>query len=185
MKLLITLATAFICYTSSISTASAAIASWYGGGEPLNSHTASGELFNPNAMTAAHRTLPFGSKVRVTNKRNNESVVVRINDRGPFVKGRIIDLSKGAARAIHCPGLCDVRIDLLERGGSKVVPKYIDDILTNNNYPVTDVTDKQTCKRYRTCYRNGRHSRRWFKRHHSSYNEFTNTPSFAYLESRN
>jgi len=52
---------------------------------------------NPSALTAAHRTLPFGSKVKVTNQRNGKSVVVRINDRGPFIKGRVIDLSKGAA----------------------------------------------------------------------------------------
>lgn len=68
-------------------------ASWYA----LHSRTASGERMNPAAMTAAHRSLPFGSHVRVTNKRNGRSVVVRINDRGPFVRGRIIDLSKAAA----------------------------------------------------------------------------------------
>ncbi|WP_061972840.1 septal ring lytic transglycosylase RlpA family protein [Aureimonas sp. AU40] len=68
-------------------------ASWYA----LTSRTASGERMNPSAMTAAHKTLPLGSKVKVTNLRNNRSVVVRINDRGPFIKGRLIDLSKGAA----------------------------------------------------------------------------------------
>ena len=68
-------------------------ASWYA----LTSKTASGERMNPNAMTAAHPTLRFGTKVRVTNKKNGRSVVVRINDRGPFTRGRIIDLSKGAA----------------------------------------------------------------------------------------
>jgi len=62
--------------------------------------TASGVRFNPNAMTAAHRTLPFGTKVRVTNKRNGKSVVVTINDRGPFIRGRIIDLSNAAAGVI-------------------------------------------------------------------------------------
>lgn len=68
-------------------------ASWYA----MNSKTASGERMNPSAMTAAHRNYRFGSKIRVTNKRNGKSVVVRINDRGPFVKGRIIDVSKAAA----------------------------------------------------------------------------------------
>ena len=68
-------------------------ASWYA----LHSRTASGETMNPAAMTAAPRPLPFGTKVKVTNKRNGRSVVVRINDRGPFAKGRIIDLSKAAA----------------------------------------------------------------------------------------
>ena len=68
-------------------------ASWYA----LTSRTASGERMNPAAMTAAHRTLPFGTRVKVTNQHNGRSVIVRINDRGPFVKGRIIDLSKAAA----------------------------------------------------------------------------------------
>ena len=68
-------------------------ASWYA----LHSKTASGERMNPSAMTAAHRSLPFGTKLKVTNQRNGRSVVVRINDRGPFIKGRMLDLSKGAA----------------------------------------------------------------------------------------
>jgi rare lipoprotein A len=71
-------------------------ASWYA----LHSRTASGERMNPAAMTAAHRSLPFGSRVQVTNQRNGRSVIVRINDRGPFVRGRIIDLSKAAARRL-------------------------------------------------------------------------------------
>ena len=71
-------------------------ASWYA----LRSRTASGEMMNPSAMTAAHRSLPFGTKVRVTNKRNGKAVIVRINDRGPFIKGRIIDLSEAAAREL-------------------------------------------------------------------------------------
>jgi rare lipoprotein A (peptidoglycan hydrolase) len=62
---------------------------------------ASGGMFNPNALTAAHRTYPFGTRVRVTNVRNGLSVVVTINDRGPFVRGRIIDLSLAAAKAIQ------------------------------------------------------------------------------------
>lgn len=75
-------------------------ASWYA----LTSKTASGERMNPAAMTAAHRTLPFGTKVRVTNNRNGRSVVVRINDRGPFVRGRVIDVSKAAARSLGFVG---------------------------------------------------------------------------------
>jgi rare lipoprotein A len=71
-------------------------ASWYA----LKSRTASGEMMNASAMTAAHRSLKFGTKVRVVNKRNGKSVVVRINDRGPFIKGRIIDVSKAAARQL-------------------------------------------------------------------------------------
>lgn len=71
-------------------------ASWYA----LNSKTASGEQMNPNAFTAAHRNLRFGTKVKVTNRKNGKSVVVRINDRGPFTKGRLIDLSKAAANKL-------------------------------------------------------------------------------------
>jgi rare lipoprotein A len=71
-------------------------ASWYA----LHSRTASGERMNPHALTAAHRTLPLGTHVRVTNKRNGKAIVVRINDRGPFVRGRIVDLSRAAARAL-------------------------------------------------------------------------------------
>ncbi len=68
-------------------------AAWYA----LHSRTASGERMNPASLTAAHRTLPLGSKVRVTNEKNGKSLVVRINDRGPFIRGRVLDLSKGAA----------------------------------------------------------------------------------------
>lgn len=74
--------------------------------------TASGERFDNNAMTAAHRTLPFGTKVRVTNSNNGKSVVVRINDRGPFIKGRIVDLSRESARRIGMigPGIAPVTV---------------------------------------------------------------------------
>jgi rare lipoprotein A len=75
------------------------MASFYGA-ELAGNRTASGERFNPSAMTAAHRTLPMGTKLRVTNKANGKSVVVRINDRGPFAKNRIIDVSRGAAERI-------------------------------------------------------------------------------------
>lgn len=72
------------------------LASYYKSGKK----TANGERFNPNGLTAAHRTLPFGTRVRVTNLRNGKSVVVRINDRGPFIRGRVIDLSLGAANFV-------------------------------------------------------------------------------------
>lgn len=75
-------------------------ASWYA----LTSKTASGERMNPSAMTAAHRSLPFGTRLKVTNKRNGRSVVVRVNDRGPFIKGRVLDLSRGAANALGFVG---------------------------------------------------------------------------------
>jgi hypothetical protein len=69
-----------------------------------------GERMNPGALTAAHPSLPFGTKVRVTNKHTGRSVVVRINDRGPFVKGRVIDLSPAAAKAIGVGGIAQVSL---------------------------------------------------------------------------
>jgi rare lipoprotein A len=72
--------------------------------------TASGEAMDPDALTAAHRTLPFGTAVTVTNRDNGRSVVVRINDRGPFVRGRVIDLSPAAARALSVDGLAWVSL---------------------------------------------------------------------------
>lgn len=79
---------------------------------------ASGGWFNPNAMTAAHKTLPFGTKVRVTNRNNGRSVVVTINDRGPYIKGRIIDLSKAAAKQVGmtASGVAPVSVAVLGRG---------------------------------------------------------------------
>lgn len=87
------------------------VASWYG--EPFHGRkTASGERYNMHAMTSAHKTLPLGTYVRVQNLNNNRKVVVRINDRGPFVRGRIIDLSLKAARTIgiHNTGTAPVKI---------------------------------------------------------------------------
>ncbi len=81
-------------------------ASWYA----LTSKTASGERMNPAKLTAAHKTLPFGTKLKVTNPKNGKSVVVRINDRGPFIRGRVLDLSKAAAQ----------RIGIISRGHGKV-----------------------------------------------------------------
>jgi rare lipoprotein A len=75
------------------------------------SGTASGQKLNPQALTAAHRTLPFGSKVKITNKHNGRSVVVTINDRGPFVRGRVIDVTPAAARVLGFSGLAQVSID--------------------------------------------------------------------------
>lgn len=77
--------------------------------------TASGQPFNPDAMTAAHRTLPFGTRLRVTNVQNGRSVIVRVNDRGPFHGGRILDVSKGAAQQIGMirSGTARVRIERL------------------------------------------------------------------------
>jgi len=92
------------------------IASWYGY-DGSGNRTASGERYNPEGLTAAHRSLPMGTKIRVTNTRNGRSVVVRINDRGPYIRGRIIDLSAGAARLLGMigSGLAPVSLEVLGR----------------------------------------------------------------------
>ena len=89
------------------------IASVYSGGL-----TANGEHAHAGGMTAAHRSLPFGTMVRVTNEHNGRSVVVRINDRGPFVHGRIIDLMPAAARALGFSGLAHVDVTVIGRHGA-------------------------------------------------------------------
>ena len=88
-------------------------ASWYG--RIFQSHkTASGELYDMNQFTAAHRTLPIGSWVKVTDLKTDRSVVVRINDRGPVARSRIIDLSYGAAKILSMKGVDQVRLDVLQ-----------------------------------------------------------------------
>ena len=102
---------ALACLVLSVTPARSEIASWYG----LGFHgrlTANGERFDQNAFTAAHRSLRFGTRVRVINAATGRSVVVRINDRGPFVAGRSIDLARGAARVIGC-GTCRVALQPL------------------------------------------------------------------------
>jgi rare lipoprotein A len=76
------------------------------------SGTASGQRLNPGALTAAHKTLPFGTKVRVTNHKNGKTIVVTINDRGPFVRGRIIDLTPAGGRALGFSGLAPVTVEI-------------------------------------------------------------------------
>ena len=92
------------------------MASYYGY-DGSGNRTASGQRFNPEAMTAAHRSLPFGTQVRVTNTRNGRSVVLRINDRGPYIRGRVIDVSAGAARILGMmgSGVAPVHIEVLGR----------------------------------------------------------------------
>ena len=82
--------------------------------------TANGESYNPRGISAAHKRLPFSTRVAVINRRTGRSIVVRINDRGPFVKGRIIDLSKGAARALGGGDLAPVCVRVLKYGGQTV-----------------------------------------------------------------
>ena len=101
----------FSMLACSSATAEAGIASVYAysGGK-----TASGERANPGGLTAAHRTLKFGTQVRVTDRRNGRNVVVRINDRGPFVRGRVIDITPAAARALGFSGLAPVTVDIAQ-----------------------------------------------------------------------
>src|SRR3954469_14323989 len=87
-------------------------ASWYGPGFH-GKRTANGERFNTHALTAAHKTLPFGTQLRVTNERTGQSVVVRINDRGPYAHGRVIDLSKAAAETVGISGVGKVTLAAL------------------------------------------------------------------------
>jgi|SRR6185312_1105691 len=100
------------------------MATWYGKWFQ-GKETTSGERFNMYAMTAAHKFLPFGTRVRVTNLLNHRSVVLRINDRGPVPAGRIIDLSYAAARVLHFyeDGLIPVRIDIVPRVAANHPPR--------------------------------------------------------------
>ncbi|MCB1517364.1 MAG: septal ring lytic transglycosylase RlpA family protein [Hyphomicrobiaceae bacterium] len=126
-KLIAALAAALLCVSpitvpTLVSGASAALAatyqqgtaSWYGPG--FNGRrTANGETFNMNALTAAHKTLPFGTRVKVTNLHNGKVVVVRINDRGPYAHGRVIDLSRAAAQDIGMigAGTAPVKLEII------------------------------------------------------------------------
>lgn len=94
------------------------VASWYGPGFHGET-TAGGEVFDQYALTAAHRSLPFGSRVKVTNLDNGRSVIVRINDRGPWVSGRVIDLSRRAAESIGLigKGIAKVKLETITEGG--------------------------------------------------------------------
>lgn len=120
MKLLTTALVALILIAAP-SYASTMKASWYDCVKPgecsRSKITASGEKFNPNALTAAHKTLPFGTLLRVTHK--GKSVIVRINDRGPFIKGRQLDLSRAAARKIGCGGVCTVKVEIIGKKKKK------------------------------------------------------------------
>jgi rare lipoprotein A len=103
-----------LAYTAAPAKVFSGVASWYG----PRFHgrlTANGEIYNQNALTAAHRSLPFGTIVRVTNLTNNVQTIVRINDRGPYVGDRLIDLSHAAARAVNMvgAGVAKVKLDIL------------------------------------------------------------------------
>ena len=101
-----------------MSTATFAGNTSYYGSKFHGKRTASGSIFNMNALTAAHKTLPFGTKVKVTNKKTKQSVIVKITDRGPYARGRILDLSKAAAGKINCQ-LCTTSMKILSYGDGK------------------------------------------------------------------
>jgi rare lipoprotein A len=99
------------------------VASWYG--DPFNGRpTASGEIFDMHKLTAAHRTLPLGTVVRVENISNHQKVDVKINDRGPFVAGRIIDLAWAAGQQISMPGIATVTLQVLSTPPTRAVPIF-------------------------------------------------------------
>jgi rare lipoprotein A len=101
------------------------LASWYGPGFH-GKHTANGEVYNQHDLTAAHRTLPLGTRVMVTNNTTSQSIEVRVNDRGPYVGDRIIDLSYAAARSIgvYEPGVAPVRVEVLAPAAPVLVVSY-------------------------------------------------------------
>ncbi len=105
-----------ILQSNEASAAQCGKASWY----KMGHTTANGEKMNANALAAAHRSLPFGTRVRVDNIANGRSVVVRINDRGPFVRGRVIDVTRGAAERLGMirSGVARVRVTVIEGKGN-------------------------------------------------------------------
>src|ERR1700685_197209 len=108
IKWALSLALLLAVNTTTTAGGKAALASRYSG---TGGTTASGEAYSPTKLTAAHRTLPFGTMVRVTNLANGRSIVVRVNDRGPFVKNRVIDLSQAAAQQLQFSGLAPVSLE--------------------------------------------------------------------------
>jgi rare lipoprotein A len=122
------------------------MASWYGTGK----RAADGTAFDKNALTAAHKTLPMGTTIRVTNLANNQSVIVRITDRGPFVNGRVLDLSEGAAKQIdlYRMGVAKVRIEAFPHPSAPAIGKWV--VQTGAFQSERDAIDLKTAliKRY-------------------------------------
>ena len=113
MKYLYLILIAFCLSVTPVVASQVGGASYYGS-KFDGKRTASGQIFRSNQLTAAHRTHRFGTRLKVTNLKNGKSVIVIVNDRGPFVKGRIIDLSKAAARKIGIHGLGKVKIEKIQ-----------------------------------------------------------------------
>lgn len=125
------------------------IASWYG--HPYHGRrAANGEIYDMDSLTAAHRTLPFGTRVLVENQTNGKSVEVRITDRGPFIDGRIIDLSRAAARRIEmiAPGTANVRVIILGYGPAKAAPAFAVQVGAFENKDRADQLREQLEQRY-------------------------------------
>jgi rare lipoprotein A (peptidoglycan hydrolase) len=101
--------------------------------------TASGERYNHQAMTVAHRTLPFGTLLRITNERNGRSITVRVNDRGPFIRGRIVDLSGAAARQLGVTGLAPVTIETVTGEEAEPEPEVVLPPPPRADFPVIPV----------------------------------------------
>lgn len=150
MKKIIGLICTLLIYTSSFAQALEGKASWYGG-RFHGRKTASGEIFNKNALTCAHKTFKFGTLIKVTNKKNGQTVIVKVNDRGPFVKGRIIDLSEAAAKEIGIQGVANVKIEIVKNTGSNSVGVYRHKKdTTQNEYEfITHKSDTLTENKYK------------------------------------
>jgi rare lipoprotein A len=125
------------------------IASWYG--HPFHGRpTASGEIYDMEKLTAAHQTLPLGTVVHVDNLVNNKMVEVRINDRGPFVGNRIIDLSHAAAQNISMPGIANVRLTVISRPPTRGVEEFAVQVGAFANRPDADRLREQMAQKYGT-----------------------------------
>ncbi len=152
-------------------------ASWYHEG----AQTANGERYRPDGITAAHRSLPFGTRVLVTHKRTGRTVVVRINDRGPFIGGRIIDLSRGAKRVLGMDGLAPVCITVIGRGQQyasaekthrkRVAAKTRRERVASNRHRSVRVVygTTETSARWDGEFEGRRHHRRVAKRSHNKH----------------
>ena len=128
-------------------------ASWYG--DPYHGRrAANGEIYDKNQMTAAHRTLPFETMVKVMNLENGRSTVVRVTDRGPFVKGRIIDLSLAAAKqlAMVGPGTALVRMEILSNGREPGPARYVVQVGAFSELPTAERLQQQLAARYGGAY---------------------------------